>query len=252
MIRELRCLQCRSETIADSNVTLAADLRRQVREMMAAGKSDAEIFQHMVDRYGDYVLYKPPLAARTWLLWAAPMLLLLGGGAVAAVRDRAQVAAAGYRSRRSRPGCLVTGFIIACAAMVAAALLWIVLPLLRSKSAGRRCASRKERHVSAVAVALLVPALAGALYATLSKWNWKRERQTSDGARAADGRSARASSRRSSPQNPERRERLAAARPIRTARWAASRSRSMRIRMPMTARAARTSRRLSVSAKRWR
>ncbi len=84
VIRELRCLVCRSETIADSNATLAADLRRQVREMMAAGKSDEEIFQHMVDRYGDYVLYKPPLVARTLLLWGAPILLLLGGGAVAA------------------------------------------------------------------------------------------------------------------------------------------------------------------------
>jgi cytochrome c-type biogenesis protein CcmH len=84
VIRELRCLVCRSETIADSNATLAADLRRQVREMMAAGKSDQEIFQHMVDRYGDYVLYKPPLAARTWLLWAGPILLLVAGGAVAA------------------------------------------------------------------------------------------------------------------------------------------------------------------------
>ena len=79
VIRELRCLQCRSETIADSNATLAADLRRQVREMMAAGKSDQEIFQYMIARYGDYVLYKPPLAARTWLLWGAPILLLLGG-----------------------------------------------------------------------------------------------------------------------------------------------------------------------------
>ncbi len=84
VIRELRCLQCRSETIADSNAPLAADLRRQVREMMAAGKSDQEIFQHMVDRYGDYVLYKPPLVARTLLLWGAPILLLLGGGAIAA------------------------------------------------------------------------------------------------------------------------------------------------------------------------
>ena len=83
LIRELRCLQCRSETIADSNATLAADLRRQVREMMAAGKSDAEIFQHMVDRYGDYVLYKPPVAPRTWLLWGAPILLLVGGAAIA-------------------------------------------------------------------------------------------------------------------------------------------------------------------------
>jgi cytochrome c-type biogenesis protein CcmH len=83
LIRELRCLQCRSETIADSNATLAADLRRQVRDMMAAGKSDEEIFQHMVDRYGDYVLYKPPLAARTLLLWGAPILLLVGGAAIA-------------------------------------------------------------------------------------------------------------------------------------------------------------------------
>jgi cytochrome c-type biogenesis protein CcmH len=83
VIRELRCLVCRSETIADSNATLAADLRRQVREMMTAGKTDQEIFQHMVDRYGDYVLYKPPLAARTWLLWLGPILLLVGGAAVA-------------------------------------------------------------------------------------------------------------------------------------------------------------------------
>ena len=83
VIRELRCLVCRSETIADSNATLAADLRRQVREMMAAGKTDQEIFQHMVDRYGDYVLYKPPLTARTWLLWGGPILLLVGGAAIA-------------------------------------------------------------------------------------------------------------------------------------------------------------------------
>lgn len=85
LARELRCLVCRSETIADSNATLAADLRRQLRELMAAGKSDAEIIQYMTERYGDYVLYKPPVVARTWLLWAAPVLLLLGGGAAAAI-----------------------------------------------------------------------------------------------------------------------------------------------------------------------
>lgn len=79
VIRELRCLQCRSETIADSNATLASDLRRQVREMMTAGKTDQEIFQHMVDRYGDYVLYKPPFVGRTLVLWGAPFLLLIGG-----------------------------------------------------------------------------------------------------------------------------------------------------------------------------
>lgn len=83
VIRELRCLVCRSETIADSNAPLAGDLRRQVREMMAAGKSDQEIFQHMTDRYGDYVLYKPPMAPRTLLLWGAPILLLVGGAAIA-------------------------------------------------------------------------------------------------------------------------------------------------------------------------
>jgi cytochrome c-type biogenesis protein CcmH len=85
IVRELRCLQCRSETIADSNVDLAADLRRQVREMMAAGKSDQQIFQFMTDRYGDYVLFKPRMTSRTLLLWGAPILLLIGGGAVAAV-----------------------------------------------------------------------------------------------------------------------------------------------------------------------
>jgi cytochrome c-type biogenesis protein CcmH len=85
LARELRCLVCRSETIADSNAQLAADLRRQLRELMAAGKSDAEIMQYMTDRYGDYVLYKPPVLPRTWVLWAAPVLLLLGGGVTAAV-----------------------------------------------------------------------------------------------------------------------------------------------------------------------
>jgi cytochrome c-type biogenesis protein CcmH len=83
--RQLRCLVCRSETIADSSAELANDLRRQVRELMAAGKTDDEILQYMVDRYGDYVLYNPPLVARTWLLWAAPALLVVGGGIAAAV-----------------------------------------------------------------------------------------------------------------------------------------------------------------------
>src|SRR3954469_9271609 len=75
LIRDLRCVQCRGQSIADSNVGLAADLRRQVRELMAAGKSDAEIMQYMRDRYGDYVLYNPPLNSSTWLLWSAPLLL---------------------------------------------------------------------------------------------------------------------------------------------------------------------------------
>ncbi len=80
---QLRCVQCRTETIADSNAPLAADLRRQVKELLAAGKTDEEILRFMTDRYSDYVLYNPPVAARTWILWAAPVLLL-GGGLVTA------------------------------------------------------------------------------------------------------------------------------------------------------------------------
>jgi cytochrome c-type biogenesis protein CcmH len=85
LARELRCLQCRSETIADSNAPLAADLRRQLRELIAAGRSDDEIIDFMQARYGDYVLYRPPVTPTTWLLWAAPVLLLLVGGLAAGV-----------------------------------------------------------------------------------------------------------------------------------------------------------------------
>ena len=91
--RELRCLQCRSETIADSNATLAADLRRQLRELIAAGKTDDEIMQYMTDRYSDYVLYKPPVAPRTWILWAAPVLFVVGGAiaAIVVIRRKAHL-----------------------------------------------------------------------------------------------------------------------------------------------------------------
>lgn len=83
--RELRCLVCRSETIADSNAELAHDLRRQLRELMAAGKTDEDIIQYMTDRYGDYVLYKPRFAGKTLLLWLAPALFVAVGIAAAAV-----------------------------------------------------------------------------------------------------------------------------------------------------------------------
>ena len=73
--RELRCLVCQNQTIADSNATLAQDLRREVREMIAAGKSDDEIRTFMVDRYGDFVLYKPPFNMTTLLLWLGPLVL---------------------------------------------------------------------------------------------------------------------------------------------------------------------------------
>lgn len=74
--RELRCLVCQNQTIADSNATLAVDLRREVHAMISAGRTDDEIRAFMTQRYGDFVLYSPPLTARTYLLWAAPGLLL--------------------------------------------------------------------------------------------------------------------------------------------------------------------------------
>ena len=74
---------CQNESIADSNAGLAADLRREVREMLGAGKSDQEILAFMTDRYGDFVLFRPPFVARTWLLWLAPALLLATGAWIA-------------------------------------------------------------------------------------------------------------------------------------------------------------------------
>jgi cytochrome c-type biogenesis protein CcmH len=79
---ELRCLVCQNQTIADSNAPLAADLRREARELLKQGKSDAEVVDYMTARYGDFVLYRPPLRATTVLLWFGPPLLLGVGGAV--------------------------------------------------------------------------------------------------------------------------------------------------------------------------
>jgi cytochrome c-type biogenesis protein CcmH len=75
----LRCLVCQNQTIAESNAELAQDLRRQVNEQIAQGKSDDEIVDYMVKRYGDFVLYRPPVKATTVLLWFGPALLLLIG-----------------------------------------------------------------------------------------------------------------------------------------------------------------------------
>jgi cytochrome c-type biogenesis protein CcmH len=76
---ELRCLVCQNQTIADSHSDLASDLRQQVREMLQRGDSDKQITQYMTDRYGDFVLYRPPFKATTALLWLGPVLLLVGG-----------------------------------------------------------------------------------------------------------------------------------------------------------------------------
>ncbi len=90
---EFRCLVCQNQTIADSNAGLAADLRVQVKRLLEEGKSDEEIIAYMVARYGDFVLYKPPVKSTTWLLWVGPFLLLLIAfmTLVAAVRRQSQL-----------------------------------------------------------------------------------------------------------------------------------------------------------------
>jgi cytochrome c-type biogenesis protein CcmH len=79
---ELRCLVCQNQTIADSSAPLAEDLRNQVREKMRQGASDSQIIDFMVERYGDFVLYRPPFKATTFLLWFGPLLLLAAGSIV--------------------------------------------------------------------------------------------------------------------------------------------------------------------------
>ena len=76
---ELRCLVCQNQTIADSHAGLAVDLRNQVREMLQRGQSEQEITDYMTARYGDFVLYRPPLKPSTWLLWIGPAVMVLGG-----------------------------------------------------------------------------------------------------------------------------------------------------------------------------
>ena len=95
---ELRCLVCQNQTIADSNAGLAVDLRRETREMLRQGKSDAEIIAYMTARYGDFVLYRPPLRATTLLLWFGPALMLAGGAAVLVIvlRRRSRMAAEAF------------------------------------------------------------------------------------------------------------------------------------------------------------
>jgi cytochrome c-type biogenesis protein CcmH len=79
LTKELRCLVCQNQTIADSNAELAADLRRQVQEMLQQGKSRDEIVRFMTDRYGDFVLYNPAFKGKTSILWIAPVIFLLLG-----------------------------------------------------------------------------------------------------------------------------------------------------------------------------
>lgn len=92
---QLRCLVCQNETIAASHSELAVDLRSQIREQLQQGRSEQQIADYMAQRYGDYVLYKPPVNAATALLWAGPFTLVVGGALAMAIA---------IRRRRPKPG----------------------------------------------------------------------------------------------------------------------------------------------------
>jgi cytochrome c-type biogenesis protein CcmH len=84
IIDEVRCLKCQNQTIKDSNAFLAADLRREIRRMLEEGKTDAEVYDFLVERYGEFALYRPRASGKTLILWIAPILLLGLGGLVLA------------------------------------------------------------------------------------------------------------------------------------------------------------------------
>jgi cytochrome c-type biogenesis protein CcmH len=85
---ELRCLTCMGQSIADSQSSFSTDMKREIRTMIVAGKSDKEIMEFMVQRYGDFVLYRPPVKNTTWLLWGGPFVLLAVGLTLLIVRLR--------------------------------------------------------------------------------------------------------------------------------------------------------------------
>ncbi|HEY0662231.1 MAG TPA: cytochrome c-type biogenesis protein [Lysobacter sp.] len=97
LVAELRCVMCQNQSLADSNAQIARDLRREVLELMRQGKSDREIKDFLVARYGEFVLYRPQMESKTWLLWFGPALVLLAGGFVVARVVRG-------RSDQSTPG----------------------------------------------------------------------------------------------------------------------------------------------------
>ena len=91
---ELRCVMCQNQSLADSNALIALSLRREVLDLMRAGQTDAQIKDFLVQRYGEFVLYKPRVEGRTWLLWLGPAALLLAGAALVVVLVRRKPAQA--------------------------------------------------------------------------------------------------------------------------------------------------------------
>lgn len=103
LTRQLRCVVCQNESLADSTAPLADDLRRDIFQQMSAGKSDAQIKDWLTARYSDFVLYDPPLRSATWLLWFGPLLLLIAGGAVISVIVRRRARAVTNAPVQARP-----------------------------------------------------------------------------------------------------------------------------------------------------
>jgi len=103
LTRELRCLVCQNENLADSNADLARDLRHEVFDLMQQGKSDDEIKQYLVDRYSDFVLYDPPVKSSTVLLWFGPLAILLAGAVVVVVTVRRRSRAAPVAVQDEKP-----------------------------------------------------------------------------------------------------------------------------------------------------
>lgn len=96
LTRELRCPKCQNQDLADSNAPIAADLRREIHRLMVEGNSDEQVITYLVNRYGEFVRYRPAFEARTWLLWLGPGVFLLVGGVI------------GYRLLRRRSPLAVT------------------------------------------------------------------------------------------------------------------------------------------------
>jgi cytochrome c-type biogenesis protein CcmH len=96
LVAELRCVMCQNQSLADSNAMVAQDLRREVLGLMREGKTDAQVEDYLVARYGEFVLYKPRVEGKTWLLWFGPALVLLAGAlaVLAIVRRRSRAAIA--------------------------------------------------------------------------------------------------------------------------------------------------------------
>jgi cytochrome c-type biogenesis protein CcmH len=88
LTQELRCLVCQNQNLADSDAPLAHDLRREVHQMLLAGRTNEQIKQFLVQRYGDFVLYRPPVQKNTYLLWLAPLILLLAGAWILRINIR--------------------------------------------------------------------------------------------------------------------------------------------------------------------